>query len=169
MVPHQTWYTEAPVQDENQFSTRLPWPHFKGIWKMVSAQYLKKYLLKYPHRIWYTGEPGQDKDQVQTRWPWPYSQGHKGHLKWQHMKDGFCSITQEIFEVSSPNVVHRSTRARQEPGSNQVTLTSFSRSQRSFKVTAYDRWFLLHNSRNIWRILTKFGTQKHQGKIKTKF
>ena len=29
-----------------------------------------------------------------------------------HMQDGFCSISQEIYDVSSPDLVHRSTIAR---------------------------------------------------------
>ena len=84
-------------------------------------------------------------------------------------QDSFCSISQEIFDVSSPNLVHRSTRARQRPSSNWVTLTSFSRSQRSFKSTTYERWFPLNIWRNICRICIKFGTQKHQCKTKTNF
>ena len=51
--------------------------------------------------------------------------GHWGHLERQHMKDGFLSITEEIFDVSSPNLVHTSTRARQRPSSNRVTLLIF--------------------------------------------
>ena len=31
-----------------------------GIWKMVSAQYVEKYLM-YPHQIWYTGAPSKMK------------------------------------------------------------------------------------------------------------
>ena len=41
--------------------------------KMISAQYLKKYLMK-AHQMFYTEAPGQRKDHVQTVWPWPYFQ-----------------------------------------------------------------------------------------------
>ena len=83
------------------------------------------------------------------------------------MKDGLRSVSEEIFDVSLRNMVHRSTNAKQRPSLNWVTVTSFSRSQRSFKSTTYKRWFAL----NIWkkRILTKFGTQKYQCKTKTNF
>ena len=33
----------------------------------------------------------------------------------------------------------------------------------------YERWFPLIIWRNIWRLLTKYGAQEHQGKTKTKF
>ena len=73
----------------------------------------------------------------------------------------FPSISEEIFDVSSSNLVHRSTRARWKPGSNWVTFTLFSRSQRSFKATAYGRWLpfnishflinLVHRSTRTWQ------------------
>ena len=85
------------------------------------------------------------------------------------MQDGFRSISREIFNISSTNLVHISTRARRRSSLNLVTLTSFSMWQRSFKATACERWFLLNIWRNIGRILTKFGTQKHQGKTNSKF
>ena len=39
----------------------------------------------------------------------------------------------------------------------------------TFKMQAYTGWFLLNIWRNILHILTEFDTQKHQGKMKTKF
>ena len=36
---------------------------------------------------------------------------HEGHLRWQHMQDGFPSISEEIFDASSQKFVHRSNRA----------------------------------------------------------
>ena len=134
-----------------------------GVCKMVPARYLKEYLT-YPHRIWYTEAPGQVEDQVRTRWPWLNFQG--GYSRRRHMKEGFRSISQELFDVSSPNLVHRSTRARQR---TSVTLTSLSRSRKSFKATAYERWSSLNIWRNICRILTGYGTHEHQIKTKTKF
>ena len=62
------------------------------------------------HQTWYTQASRQSKDHVQTMWPWPYFKGYDGHLK----------------------------------------------------------WFLLNSWRTVWRSLTKFGTQMHQGKVKTK-
>ena len=50
------------------------------------------------------------------------------------MQDGFRSISQEKFHVSSPNLLHRSSRAWRVPSLNLITLTFFSRSRRSFKV-----------------------------------
>ena len=67
-----------------------------------------------------------------------------------------CKMVCEIFDVSSPNLVHRSTRESSRPSLNWVTLTLFWRSQRSFKVTAYERWFPLNIWRNIWESLTEF-------------
>ena len=103
----------------------------------------------YPHKIGYTEAPGQDKVQVRARWPWPYFQGHRGHFRQRHVKDGFHSISEEMFDIPSPNLVPRSTRARQKPSLNWVTLTVFSRLQRSFKTTAYKRWFPFNIRRNI--------------------
>ena len=50
-------------------------------------------------------------------------------LRRWHVKVGFHSIYEVIFYVSSPKLVHRSTRARQRPLLNWVTLTLFLRSQ----------------------------------------
>ena len=75
------------------------------------------------------------------------------------MQDGFHSISQEIF-VSSPNSVHRSTRARRRLSSSRVTLTSFLRSQVSFRRQ--------HMKDGLCSI-SKFGALKHQGKTKTMF
>ena len=61
-----------------------------------------------------------------------FSRSHRSLRRW-HIKGGFCSISEEIFDISSPNMVHRSTNARQRLSLNWVTLTSFSGSQRSFK------------------------------------
>ena len=36
-------------------------------------------------------------------------------------------------------------------------------------LRVYAKWILLNISRNILRILTKFGTQKHKGEAKIKF
>ena len=102
-----------------------------------------------------------------------FSRLQRSHSRLRHMKDcvqdGFRSISEEIFDISSPNMIHRSTNARQRPSLNWETLTSFSRSQRSFKTMAHEIWFSLNIWRKIWRILTKFGTQNYQGKTKTKF
>ena len=78
-------------------------------------------------------------------------------------QDGLRLISQEIFDLSLPNLKQRSTRVRQRPSSNRVTLISFSRSKWSFKAAAYERWFPLNISRNIWCILSRYSTQEHQG------
>ena len=92
--------------------------------EMVSTQYLK-YLICL-HEILYTEAPGQGEGQDEL-----------GELDLifkviKAIQNGFRSISEEIFDVSSPNLVHRSTNARQRPSSKRVTLTSFFRSQRSF-------------------------------------
>ena len=143
---------------------------------------------------------------------WPYFEGHRGHLRQRHMQDGFRSISEERFDLSSPDMVHRSTGSSWRPSLNWVTLTSFSRSPRSlrrqhmkdgfrslsetiFDVSSpnllhrstrarqrhslnwwpwprfqghrshlrlrHEIWFLLCISRNIWPILTKFCAQKN--------
>ena len=56
------------------------------------------------------------------------------------MKDGSLSLSEEVFDVSSPNIVHRSIRAGQ---------LIFTKSQMSFKAMAHERWFLVNISRNI--------------------
>ena len=54
-----------------------------------------------------------------------FFRGHRGHVRQRDMKDGFCSIPDELLDVPSPNLVHRGTRARLSPSSNRVTLTLF--------------------------------------------
>ena len=113
-----------------------------SMWKMVSAQYLRNYLM-YPHQIWCTRAPWQDKDQVRTRWPWPHFRGHRGHLRRRHMKDGFRWISEEIFDVSSSNLVHRSTSARQRPSSTRWPWHHFQ-GHRGHLSLWHARWFLLN-------------------------
>ena len=90
-----------------------------------SAQYLRKYLT-YLHESLYAEAPVQGKYQDEP-----------GELDLifkvtKAIKNGFCSVSEEIIDVSSPNLVHRSTRARRRPSSNWVALASFSMSRRSF-------------------------------------
>ena len=76
MYPHQIWYTEAPGYGEDQVEPGAIDLLFKvtevihgdEIWMMVSAEYLKKYLMC-PHQIWYTEAPRQDDLQVGTGCP----------------------------------------------------------------------------------------------------
>ena len=35
---------------------------------------------------------------------------HRGHLSLRHMKDGFCSVSRELFDKSSPKLMHRSSK-----------------------------------------------------------
>ena len=102
MHPHQIWYTEALEHSECQVRTGWPWHHFKG------------------HK---------GKDQVRISWPWPYFQGQEGNVRWQHIQARFRTLSEEIFEISSPTLVHRSHRARQRPSLNWLTLILFLRSQ----------------------------------------
>ena len=90
-------------------------------------------------------------------------------FKERHMKDGSRSVSQEILDLSSLNLVHGSMKVRRRPRSNWVTWTSFSRSQRSFRTRAYETWFPPNISINILCILTKDGSQKHYDKTKIKF
>ena len=109
---------------------------------------------------------------------WSRCIGGRAYARWFSL-----NISENIWciLISSPNLV-RSTRASLRPSSNWVTL--FSRSQRSFKATTMKdgwpwphfqghegqlKWFLLNIRRNVLGTLTKFGTQRSEGKAKTKF
>ena len=111
---------------------------------MVSAQYMRKYLT-YLYEIFYTEAPRQNEDQDELYLIFKVSKA---------IRNGFRSISEELFVVSSPNLVHRSTRARRRP----------SDLDQLFKVTKviYVRVFLLNILGNV--SLTKFRTGTQRGK-----
>ena len=135
-----------------------------GVWKMVSAHYLKKYLT-YLHQIRDTDAPGQNKDPFRTGWPLLHFQGHRGHLRQRHLRWFPLNISRNIQRILT-KFVHQGKR---RPSSNWLTLSQISRSQRAFNTTAYEIWFPLNVSRNIWFVLTKYGTQEHRGKTNNNF
>ena len=123
------------------FRTGWPWSHFQGRRGYLRRQYMKDGFCSISEEIVYVSSPNivqrstrASHNQVRTWWPWRHFQGHRYHLREWHMIDGFRSVSQEIFDVSSPNLLHRSIRAWRRPSLNQVTLTSVCRPQRSFKV-----------------------------------
>ena len=77
------------------------------------------------------------------------------------IQNGFCSISEEIFDIFSPNLIHRCTIARRRPSSNWVT--KFSRSRRSFVR------FQLNILRHIILASANSGEGLNVGKSKTKF
>ena len=89
-------------------------------------------------------------------------------IKGDDVRDGFCSISQEIFDVSSPNS-YTDAPGQNEDQFEPGDLDLIFKVNRGHLRQQHLRWFPLNISRNIRPILTKFGTQKHQGKEKTKF
>ena len=82
----------------------------------------------YPHIIWYTGAPGQDEDQVWNGGIYPNFEITEVSrpnfevievIQVDGIKDGFRSVFQEIFDISSADLAHWSTTAKKtkvEPG-----------------------------------------------------
>ena len=156
---HQSWYTEAP-----KVCTSWPWPYFQshegqlrwqhmkdGFWSIyeeldVPSQHLVRRITRARRRLSSNG------------WHWPHFQGHECHLKWVSL-----NIWRNIFDGVSPNLVYRSNRARQRPSQTPLPWPYFQGHDGHLK------WLSLNIWRNIWCCLTKFGTEKHQGKVNTKF
>ena len=104
--PHPIWYPKA---SQRTCLNQVTLPLISRSWrpfKIVPGRYLKKKSHLKSHHIWYTEVPGK----VNTKFEWVsltlFSRS-RGHLKWF-----FCLMSEEIFEVVSLYLVHRSTRAR---------------------------------------------------------
>ena len=96
------------------------------------------------------------QNQIWTGWPWPHSPGHRGPLRRRHMKDGSCSLSEGIYEIlytEAPGQGEFKDRSGQ-------TWPYFQGHKGYLKLYPLNMW------RNIWRILTKFGTQQQQSKTK---
>ena len=72
---------------------------------MVFTQYLRKDLT-HLYKILYTEAPGKGKDQDEP------SELDLNFQVTKAIQIGLHSISEEIFDVSSSNLIHRSTRAR---------------------------------------------------------
>ena len=76
------------------------------LWGKVSAKDLKKYMM-YHHQIW---------QKHQSKMKNKFEPGdHKDHLMRQHMQDGFYSVSEEIFDVSSPILGHQGKETKFKP------------------------------------------------------
>ena len=77
-------------------------------------------------------------------------------------QNSFCSISQEIFDIGLPNLVHH--------GRIQVKFAPCDL-ELIFKVTGplLQKQFPLIISRSIWPRITKLGTQVHHGRTQTEF
>ena len=78
----------------------------------------------------------QGEDQFWTGWR-PYFQGQEGHLRWQHMQMVSLEYLKKYL-MYSPQMWYTDApiKAGRRQSSNLVTLTAFSRLQRSFKMAS---------------------------------
>ena len=131
-VSHQSWYTGAPVQDKDQVGTWWPWPYFQSRRSFKASAY-KRWFPLVSDEIFDVSSPNLVNRSTRARWRpssnWvtlTFFHRHRGYLGQRHLKDGFHSISEQIFDVSSPNLVSNSTRAWQRPSLNLMTLTLYS-------------------------------------------